>query len=77
MKWTRPMAAAALVILALLVVPRKLASVSLTASIDELQRERTELIDYAQRLTATQRVAQVDVLSQTTDEQGNTVTRLR
>ncbi len=48
----------------------------LNARVDELRIEKQKLIDYAQRLSATHRVAQIDVVSQRTDEQGRVVSNL-
>jgi hypothetical protein len=48
----------------------------LTARVDELQREKTQLIEYARRLSASRRVAQVEVLRQQPDERGRMRTTL-
>lgn len=45
--------------------------------VDQLQQERIQLIEYARRLSAARRVAQVDVLGQQQDHRGRTVTSLR
>lgn len=45
--------------------------------IDELEKEKVELKAFADRLGATRRVAQVDVLSQDVDDEGVTRTALR
>lgn len=50
---------------------------ALKAKVDELEQERTRLVEYARRLTASRRVAQVDVLDQRTIEPGRSVTTLR
>src|SRR5688572_20170081 len=42
-----------------------------------LEHEKAELIEYAERLVASRRVAQIDVLSQSRDEQGAPLTRIR
>lgn len=49
----------------------------LNSRIEELEREKTELADFARRLGASRRVAQVDVLAQRTDPAGLTHTALR
>lgn len=48
----------------------------LQSQVDELERERAELLAYAERLTASRRVAQVDVVRQRIDSLGRTVTTL-
>jgi len=45
--------------------------------VDALEQERAELMAYAERLAASRRMAQVDVLAQRKDERGRTVTTLR
>ncbi len=49
----------------------------LTQEVDRLEQARQELEDYARRVTASRRVAQVDVLDQTFSPQGTTETLLR
>ncbi|MFN0137168.1 MAG: hypothetical protein ACKVS9_13745 [Phycisphaerae bacterium] len=49
----------------------------LTARVDELEREKKQLVAYAERLSASRRVAQVDVLRQAPDETGTPVTTLQ
>lgn len=49
----------------------------LRGQVSELQEERTKLVQYAERLSASQRVAQVNVLSQQSDDAGQPVTTLR
>lgn len=49
----------------------------LKSQVDELQQERTRLIEFADRLSAERRVAQVDILAQQIDESGRAVTTLR
>lgn len=48
----------------------------LQAEVDQLEQERQQLQDYARRLGATRRVAQVDVLRQRENERGQTVSTL-
>jgi hypothetical protein len=48
----------------------------LRSQVDELQREREQLVEYAQRLSSSRRVAQVDVLRQREDDAGHTVSTL-
>ena len=48
----------------------------LHAEVDELEQERTRLIEYAKRLGAERRVAQVDVVRQRQDQLGRTVSTL-
>lgn len=49
----------------------------LNAQIDMLQREKNYLIEYAERISASRRVAQIDVLEQHRDSSGRVVTTLR
>lgn len=49
----------------------------LTARVDELEREKRQLVAYAERLSASRRVAQVDVLRQEPDENGTPITILQ
>ena len=49
----------------------------LTEKVDRLEQERKKLADFARRITATRRVAQVDVLEQTFSPDGETATFLR
>ncbi|MBW7906960.1 MAG: hypothetical protein LC135_11585 [Phycisphaerae bacterium] len=48
----------------------------LRAQVSALEREKAELREYARRLSAARRVAQVEVLSQRRDERSRTVTTL-
>jgi len=48
----------------------------LRAEVDELEQEKQRLREYAQRLGASRRVAQVDVVKQRVDRQGRTVSTL-
>ncbi len=45
--------------------------------VQRLQEERSRLVEYAERLTASRRVAQVDVLDRRIDEKGRPITALR
>ncbi len=45
----------------------------LRSRIDELERDRTELVHFAERLSASRRVAQVTVVRQRTDESGRPI----
>lgn len=49
----------------------------LQARVDELQREKARLASFAERLSGTRRVAQLDVLTQSREEDGQTRTRVR
>ncbi|HKQ48187.1 MAG TPA: hypothetical protein VJZ71_08975 [Phycisphaerae bacterium] len=49
----------------------------LQGRVQELEKERTQLVEFAERLTASRRVAQVDVLDRRTDEAGRSMTTLR
>jgi hypothetical protein len=48
----------------------------LAARVDELEREKTQLIEYARRLSASRRVAQVEIIRQQPDDRGRTLTTL-
>lgn len=48
----------------------------LEAQVRALQRQKEELLSYAQRLSASHRIAQIDVLRQTTDAVGRRITDL-
>jgi len=50
---------------------------SLQKQVDRLEQERTELIGFVERLKASRRVAQVDVVGQCVDDAGQIVSRLR
>ena len=45
--------------------------------VQELEKERKQLVEFAERLTATRRVAQVDVLDRREGEAGRPITTLR
>lgn len=45
--------------------------------VQRLQEERTRLVEYAERLTASRRVAQIDVLDRRNDEKSRPITTLR
>lgn len=45
--------------------------------VQELEKERTQLVEFAERLTASRRVAQADVLDRRSDESGRAITTLR
>ncbi|MBL8878227.1 MAG: hypothetical protein JNG88_03825 [Phycisphaerales bacterium] len=49
----------------------------LTARVSALEQERARLLSYVERLSTSRRVAQIEVLSQSTEPQGLTHTRLR
>jgi len=49
----------------------------LAARVQELEQERGRLVEYAKRLSASRRMAQVDVVNQSIDADGNVLTTLR
>lgn len=49
----------------------------LEARVDELEREKQRLVDFVRRLSASRRVAQLDILDQSADASGRVVTRSR
>jgi hypothetical protein len=48
----------------------------LTAQVDALEQQRQELRDYVRRLSASRRVAQIDVIDQRPDQRGQTVSAI-
>ena len=48
----------------------------LTAQVDALEQQRQELRDYIRRLSASRRVAQIDVIDQRPDQRGQTVSAI-
>ena len=48
----------------------------LTAQVNELEQQRQELRDYVRRLSASRRVAQIDVLDQRPDQRGRAVSAI-
>lgn len=79
MGWMRTAAASSggVVLLVLLgVAYSTLSSSKLAKEVDQLRHEREELLDYARRLSASRRVAQVNVLDQSFDEFGRPLTHL-
>lgn len=80
MKWWRFIAGCVLLTTLTVVAVVKFGSwevARLEARVHELERERQRLADYAARLSASRRVAQLTILSQTADEAGVTNTTLR
>jgi len=49
----------------------------LAAQVDQLQQDRQRLLEYARRLSASRRVAQIDVLEQFADDSGRTVSTIQ
>jgi hypothetical protein len=76
MKWIKFTLACAVVIAAATFTAVKFGSIEsrqLRAQVDELEQEKQRLREYARRLSASRRVAQVDVVKQRVDNQGRTV----
>jgi hypothetical protein len=67
----------AIVLILLFILFNRFQASRLTTRVSTLEREKTQLVEFAERLSAARRVAQVNVLEQWKDEQGVTVTRLR
>lgn len=79
MKWIKFTAACAAVIAAATFTAVKFGNLEarrLRAEVDQLQQERQRLQAYARRLSASRRVAQVDVVRQRVDDQGRIVSTL-
>jgi hypothetical protein len=79
MKWIKFSIACAFVIAAATLTAVKFGSVEarrLRAEVDQLEQEKQRLQDYARRLSASRRVAQVDVVRQRVDREGQTVSTL-
>jgi hypothetical protein len=76
MKWLKLTFASALIIATATFTAVRfggLESRRLREEVDRLEQERRQLIDYAERLSASRRVAQIDVVRQHIDERGKTV----
>jgi hypothetical protein len=79
MKWIKFTLACAFVIGTAAFVAVRFGAVEvrrLRGEVDELQQEKERLVEYAQRLSASRRVAQIDVVRQRVDERGRTVSTL-
>lgn len=79
MRWVRFTLASALLVSVAVFTAVKFGSLKvrqLQNQVNQLQQERQKLMEYAERLSATRRVAQVDVLRQYHDAAGNPVTAL-
>jgi hypothetical protein len=79
MRWVRFTLASVLLVSAAVFVAVKLGSQEvrqLQDQVKQLQQERQKLVEYAGRLSATRRVAQVDVIRRYYDSDGNPVTAL-
>lgn len=51
--------------------------VQLTQKVNQLEAEKVQLVEYAERLSASHRVAQINVISQSIDDFGQPITELR
>lgn len=67
----------AILLILLFILFNRFQASRLTTRVQTLEREKTELVEYAERLAASRRVAQVNVLEQWRDEQGRLCSRLR
>lgn len=79
MKWFTYLAGTAAVVGGTAVVVLFLGNLEvqrLAARVGQLQREKAQLIEYARRLSASRRVAQVEILKQQPDDGGRTLTTL-
>ncbi len=79
MKWLSFAAGAVLLVAAAVFTAVQLGSHEvreLERQVGELEQKRQQLVDYAQRLAAARRVAQVDVIRQRTDDSGHTISTL-
>ena len=79
MKWLRFAIGSLLLVAAAVFTAVKFGSYEvhqLREQVDQLEAERQRLVDYAVRLKASRRVAQVDVIRQRRDAAGNTVSTL-
>lgn len=77
MAWTRRITALAVVVAVAWFARNQFLTARLTAKIDQLEKERTELVEYARRLGSSRRVAQVNVSEQCLDPERRIVSRLR
>ncbi len=76
MKLGRSLVGVAGVLVLALLANWQLGTSRLTRRVQELEQERERLVEYAERLCASSRVAQVTVLSQRSDEAGRTINEL-
>ncbi len=76
LKWTKTIVAAVVGVLLLVIAQDQFSDSQLSAKVDALQQERTRLLKFVSRLSASRRVAQVTVLDQLRGEQGATITQL-
>jgi hypothetical protein len=76
MKFSRSLVGVAAVLVLALLANWQFGTSRLTRKVQELEQERERLIEYAERLCASSRVAQVTVLSQRSDEAGRTINEL-
>lgn len=79
MRWLRFTLTSTVVVIAGVITALKFGDThvrQLSAQVDELSREKARLVAYAERLSASRRVAQVHVVVQREDPQGGTVNTL-
>ena len=77
MAWTRRILAVGVLIGLAWLGKSQLLTARLTAKIDQLEKERTELVEYARRLGSSRRVSQVNVFDQCLDAERRIVSRMR
>lgn len=75
-RWIKPLAVTGAALLAGVLGYNALVSNLLSRRVAELEQERAELIEYARRLSASRRVAQVGIMEQFRDAEGRVATRL-
>jgi len=80
MKWLRPTIGSMVVLVATVLTVFQFGHLEarrLRKQVDALEQEKTQLIRYAERLSASRRVAQVNVIRQVSDEAGRIITGIR
>jgi len=77
MKSFRSIAGIAALLIAVFALQTQFGTYRLAKQVSRLQEEKARLTDYIGRLSASRRVAQVEVLSQCIDAEGRTVSELR
>lgn len=77
MAWTRRIVAVGVLVGLAWIGKSQFLTARLSAKIDQLEKERTELVEFARRLGSSRRVAQVNVFDQCLDAEKHIFSRLR
>ena len=76
MKLARSLLALAITLVVALLLWQRITASMLSARVETLEQEKARLVEYVRRLSASRRVAQVNVIDQFRDDRGYTVSRL-